>query len=106
VESRTVGTHKGKASYDAVFDDAKGAGVCLLEIRFPAKKIYGLLKDTWRFTLNPPSLAQPICRVRPIDPACLCVPVVYVLACLESMCMMPWGSVHWNSYEFIGRLSV
>ena len=34
-------------SYDAVFDDAEGAGVCLLEIRFPAKKIYGLLKDTW-----------------------------------------------------------
>lgn len=106
MESRTAGTHKGKASYDAVFDDAEGAGVCLLEIRFPAKKIYGLLKDTWRFTLNPPSLAQPICRVRPIDPACLCVPVVYVLACLESMCMMPWGPVHWNSYEFIGRLSV
>ena len=47
MESRTVGTHKGKASYDAVFDDAEGAGVCLLEIRFPAKKIYGLLKDTW-----------------------------------------------------------
>ena len=47
VESRTAGTHKGKASYDAVFEDAEGAGVCLLEIRFPAKNIYGLLKDTW-----------------------------------------------------------
>lgn len=47
VESRTAGTHKGKASYDAVFDDAEGAGGCSLEIRFPAKKIYGLLKDAW-----------------------------------------------------------
>ena len=78
----------------------------LLEIRFPAKKIYGLLKDAWWFTLNPPSLAQPNCRVRPIDSACLCVPVVYVLACLESMCMMSWGAVPGNSYEFIGRLSI